>query len=334
MLILRCNIQISCKSGKIITFNYVEEITVNTSVGTLTDTAIVKVPRNMRYKGRRLNEFINRGDKIKISAGYEKRGSKYGLRTIFQGYITSIANDKVLVVKCQDPMFKLKHIQAKAGIFKNFQIKPYLQQCGVDIIIPEKISPLGTIKVDKDVSVAQFLDKLKEEYEFLKIFYYGDQLYCTTSIATLSEHIKEIKFSPEHNIIEDKLKYIYAEDVKICIKVVNIEKDFEKLEVIEPEDCTEDSEKNMRTHYVSGYATEAELREKAKEFLGEYKVDRLEGSFTAFGEPLVRKCDIVRLYDKERPERNDKRFTVESVKYMFSKEGYRQEITLRDKLNN
>jgi hypothetical protein len=29
MLILRCNVQISCKSGKIITFNYVNEIIVN-----------------------------------------------------------------------------------------------------------------------------------------------------------------------------------------------------------------------------------------------------------------------------------------------------------------
>lgn len=328
MLALKCNIQISCKSGKIITFNYVDEIIINTSVKILTDKAIIKVPRKMSFKGRKLNEFISRGDKIQIKAGYEKKNLKYGLETIFKGYITSIVNDKVLILECQDPMCQLKQVQAKPGIFKNFNIKQYLKECGVDIIIPEEISPLGSIKVDKDVSVAQFLDYLKGKYEFLKIFYYGDQLYCTSSVATLSELTKEIKFSPGNNIISNTLKYIYAEDIKICIKAVCIKKDNTKLEVIEPEGCKE----NIRTYYLPGYETESELRQRAKKILNDYKVDKLEGSFIAFGVPIVRKCDIVRLYDKDRPEFNDKKFEVESVTYKFSKEGYRQIITLGDKL--
>ena len=55
---------------------------------------------------------------------------------------------------------------------------------------------------------------------------------------------------------------------------------------------------------------------------------KMEGTLTLFGIPFVRKGDVVRLTDKDRPERDGKRFRVDAVTYGFGTGGYRQEVTL------
>ncbi len=60
----------------------------------------------------------------------------------------------------------------------------------------------------------------------------------------------------------------------------------------------------------------------------------MEGTFTTFGEPLVKKGYIVHYFDDEHSERNDKRFVADAVTYSYGLGGYRQEITLGAEINN
>ena len=50
--------------------------------------------------------------------------------------------------------------------------------------------------------------------------------------------------------------------------------------------------------------------------------------------PFVRKGDVVRLRDSERPERDGKQFQVKAVDYKFNTSGYRQTITLGAELKS
>ena len=55
MLNLQCKIEIRSKSTqKTVTFDYANSIEVKTSRENLTDTATVKVPRKMQWKGKSL----------------------------------------------------------------------------------------------------------------------------------------------------------------------------------------------------------------------------------------------------------------------------------------
>ena len=71
-----------------------------------------------------------------------------------------------------------------------------------------------------------------------------------------------------------------------------------------------------------------ELKTFAKNTRETFKVDKMSGDFLAFGEPFVRKADLVHLYDEDNTEKDNKKFFVEGVNYTFDGNGYRQKITL------
>jgi hypothetical protein len=63
MLNLQCRIEIRSKNTqKTVTFDYANSIEVKTSCENLTDTATVKVPRKMQWKGKSLLDYVNRND--------------------------------------------------------------------------------------------------------------------------------------------------------------------------------------------------------------------------------------------------------------------------------
>ena len=76
-------------------------------------------------------------------------------------------------------------------------------------------------------------------------------------------------------------------------------------------------------------AVKDKLQQYAEGVYNLFKTSRVNGSFTAFGEPFVKKGDLVMLkYGDFRPELDGKMFIVDAVTYTFNKDGYRQNITL------
>lgn len=118
MLTLQCEIKIhNIDSGKTISFNYANSIVVKTSCRNLTDTATVKVPRKMSWRGKKLTDFVRRNDEIDISIGYEE----YGLETVFKGYVSRVENGTPIVIECENEMRLFKTITVKAEIIPNFK---------------------------------------------------------------------------------------------------------------------------------------------------------------------------------------------------------------------
>ena len=321
MLNLKCKIEIRSKStNKTVTFDYVNSIEVKTSCKNLTDTATVKVPRKMQWKGKSLLDYIKRNDEITIRMGY----AEYGLETVFHGYINTVENGTPIVITCENEMRLFKTTEVTAEVIPNFDIRAFMKRYVPEIKVecPDKID-FGTVTVQAG-TLSSFLDGLKSKFSWFYGYFQNGTFYTIFNRDQLNNY-KVITFDPTRNQISDSLKYTLKEDVKVAVKATHINADNTKIEITVPEDTEGCDQLNL---FFPECDTEQQLREAAERVLEERKCDKMEGTITAFGVPFVRKSDMVMLKDDERPERDGKRFWVDAVDYKFDTSGYRQTITL------
>lgn len=327
MLNLLCKVEIRSKStNKIVTFDYANSIEVKTSCENLTDTATVKVPRKMQWQGKSLLEYVRRNDEITIHAGYKE----YGMETLFHGYVNTVENGTPIVITCENEMRLFKTTEVKAEVISNFNIKTFMKRYvpNVKVECPDTIY-FGDVTVEAN-TLSGFLDKLGKQFDWFYGFF-QDGIFYVLINKKKTNNYRTITFDPTRNQISDSLKYTLAEDVKYAVKATHINADNTKIEVTVPED-TEDC--NVQHFFFPECTTEKALKEAAENKLKELKCDHMDGTIEAFGVPFVRKGDVVRLKDAERPERDGKRFQVTAVDYKFSTSGYRQTITLGPELKS
>ena len=184
----------------------------------------------------------------------------------------------------------------------------------------------GEVRITGETTVANVLDYFLETYP-VKFFFRDGKFYGILAHTQLmkDEGVQTHKFKYGLNVINDNLKYTLADDVKIQIVAKVILQDNTKLEWKEPQEA---GDAEIRTFLIPGAKNLNDLKKYAQDKLSTYKVDKMEGTFTAFGEPLVKKGYIVHYFDDEHSERNDKRFVADAVTYSYGLGGYRQEITL------
>ncbi|MDR1544846.1 MAG: hypothetical protein LBS50_10685 [Prevotellaceae bacterium] len=337
MLKLICKIEIIGKeTQKVVTFEYVNSIEVKTSIKNLTDTATVKVPRKISWKGKPITDFISVGDKITISAGYEE----FGIQTLFKGYLKSIKNVFPIILECENEMYNLKRITVKPENIAKFDLKKFVEKYvnGVKMNVPENLT-FGSLNIQTEMTMAQALDAIIQKYPYLKGCYFKDGEFYAVFRTVPSAGKKPIVFSPEKNMISDNLTYTLEEDIKIGVKAVAILSDNSKLEAYAPAvafTTNSKGKKNIKKGYgqrqffAPQCKTQKELEYFAKKTDEEWITDKMSGTFTAFGVPHVEKGDIVELRDSLRPERNKKHFVAEGITYNFGTNGFRQVITLGD----
>jgi len=320
MLVLDCLIEISGKNT--IKFTYANSIVVKTSIRNLTDTATIVLPRKMDMKGRVLNEFIERGNKISIQVGYKDIDSQ----SIFTGYITGVSSETPIKIEAENEMWMLKQTKVSPKRYDKFKLSEFLNEYCPDItlVMPESIE-FGEVIIKEETTVAKVLDYLKQNYPF-NAFFDGEKMVAVLLISQL-QNTKEVKFKKGLNIISDTLKYTLADDVKIQIVAKSILPDNTKLESKKG-----DSDGEVRTFYNPGCKTQKELDEYAQNMLNTYKVNKMSGNFIAFGIPFVKKGDRILLYDDDNKERNNKKFIADAVEYNFGMGGYRQTVTLGDEI--
>ena len=126
MLTLKCQIEIRSKSTKkTVRFDYANSIEVKTSCNSLTDTAVLKLPRKMSWRGKPLTDYVRRNDGITIRAGY----AEHGLETLFQGYVKDVENGRPVEITCENEMRRLKGITVEPEIIPNFDIRAFMFLC-------------------------------------------------------------------------------------------------------------------------------------------------------------------------------------------------------------
>ncbi|MDR0560097.1 MAG: hypothetical protein LBG92_07990, partial [Prevotellaceae bacterium] len=337
MLKMICNIKIKGKDNKIIRFDYCNSIEVRTSCKNLTDTATVKVPKKMFWREKPLTDFIGRGNEIEIEAGYEE----YGLQTLFRGWITGVENSYPLIINCENEMWKFKTVTVPAEIIKKFNLKDYLQKYGgVQVDVAENLS-FGSMDIKEEMSLAQAVDLIMQSYPYV-VGYFQDGIFkAFLSSDRWAKGLKPVTLSPERNMVANSLKYTLADDIKICLKAVSIKRDNTQIVAFAPANAynVKTDKKGKTTHtqkdgweqrqeFCPQLTTQREVQDYADKRAAEWITDKMEGSVTLFGVPFIRKGDLVKLQDRDRTERDGKKFIVDAVDYSFGTDGYRQTVTL------
>ncbi len=321
MLTLKCDIAIKRKGKKnIVRFCYAENITVRTSRDNLTDTAEITAVSYTFWQGRPLYHYIASGDSICIKLGYAEMGN---IETVFNGYLKSVETSTKTIIKCENAMRMFKSIQVKAEVIKDFDLKKWVgQYTDVEVVQPTETN-FGTISIGKQ-SLAEALDKIMREFGYLKCYFDDNKLTFVINEEWTDKRRIHV-FDPTRNIVNENTTYSRAEDVKIAVKGVHINKDGTKIDYTYPEDSKDHEVRTVLFPYATDIIA---LKEAARNQQREWTVDRIKGSIKAFGVPFVRKNDIVEIHHPLKKEIDGKRFLVTGVNYEFSEAGYRQDISL------
>jgi hypothetical protein len=325
MFFLTCDIIIETQAAQKLLFENIVDVQVATSVNNLTDTCKITLPRRYRWNNENrkdITKIIKRNDKITVRLGYDGR-----LETVFTGYLINVSTGSPnITVNCENEAWQLKQTRITAEHFPKFRLKSFVSKYMSGYQVETADAELGEVRINGDATLARVFDYLRQNYP-LRFFFRDGVFYGLMNGALMlrDDAITTHRLKFGENIISDTLKYTLAEDVKVQIVAKAILKDNTKLEWKEPADG---AECEVRTFLVPGATTNGELQEYAKNTLAEYKVDKMEGDITLFGEPYVKKGDIVHLFDDDNEERDNKRFIIMAVKYHFGKSGYRQTVML------
>lgn len=321
---LTCNIQIINQTGQTITYNYVGDVNIMSSLKNLTDICTLKVPRKLKYEQKDITHYIKRNNEITIKLGYDNQ-----LETVFKGYIKTVSTGMPIIIQCENEAWKLKQTKIPAKHYESVTLQQLIDEYFGAYETKLADMNLGELRITEDVSLAGLLSYLSKNFPVR--FYFRDNIfYAGLPTGLLAYDQKIIKFEKGINFQKDNLNYTLAEDYKLQIVAKAILKDNTKIEHKEPADA---GDAEIRTFYVPGAETKNDLKVFASEKLKEFKIDKMTGSFPALGKPYVRKGDIVHLFDDRSPERNDKKFLAESVNYKFNQSGYKQIITLGQQIH-
>lgn len=311
MYTLACNITIG--NYRFRQVNYVE---INSSMLTLSDTAIIRLPR----LGARVKDAVKSGDPVTIRLGY--LGVYEGRE--FTGYVSRVKPNIPFEIECEDAVhwFKRTNISKAWRDTTLKSVVSYLvgevnAKHGVSIRLAGNIPDVSFDKFRlNNVSAARALRKVKEEYG-LTVYFRGDSLY--TGLA-YTENLGEVRHSMAYNVISSSLAYRKAEDTRIKVKAVGITPSNGRIEVE-----TGDPEGELRTLFFYNVNSRQEIRRLALEETKKKKSPRLDGGFTTFLVPYCAHGMVTSLADPEHGGRVG-RYHIDSVKTTFGTGGARREI--------
>ena len=286
----------------------------------MTSRGELTIPRKVRYFDRhKVRETFRRGDEVVISFGYNDL-----LIEEFRGYISEVSADIPIVIKFEDEMFKVRKLPVNFSD-PNISLDKLLKTIipGYQIDALEGVQ-LGAVRLAK-TQVGPVLEKLQSDwglYTYMK----GKTVVCGKYYADDSpENVAD--FHLEKNCVSTSLNYRKKEDISLKIKVVSTLRNGTKIEV----ENIGDKEGNERQLTFYNIEVKAELERLGKLEYEKYKVDRFDGSFTAFGIPSVKHGTRVNLKSSLYEDREGI-YYIEKVRKTFDVGGIRQEITLGDKV--
>lgn len=317
MLRLTCDITIGQER-----FDYVNEVQIISAWKNLTDTAVIKLPRNLVTRDNmKIGEQVKVGQAVEIKLGYDLKTA-----TRFKGYVDTIgAATEIVEIKCQDEMWNLK----QGSISKSWEtadIETVLSHIKTEVKgLTCKVSgdnlKLGPLTIE-GLSPARILQKLKDDYSVYSFFRDGELIVGVPYAQTPQPGIV---FEYGKNVISWKgLSYKDEADVKAKVKIINAKPDGTKEESLKG-----DSGGEERTlHYYN--LSKADLDKHAETILKQMKYSGYRGKFTVFGEPQVNHGDVANIKDK-RVDGREGDYYIDGVDTSFSSSGMRQAITLGPK---
>jgi len=299
---LTCNISIGGFQ-----FNYVTDVTIDSSWKKLTDTAVITLPRNLTWEGDNLRELIKRGDPVQINLGYD-----FQERQEFVGYVSGLKATTPTQIECEDSMWLLKQTNHTES-WQSTTLQEVLQS-----IVPETIQfealdvELGPFRFSK-VSTVKVLQELKKKYGLVS-FFRDRTLVVGFPYPDVPENV-ELHF--QGNVVRNDLTYRRDDDIQIRVSAISIQPDGSKIEEVVGDP---DGERHT-LHFYN--LPKAELIRQATEEMKKLRIEGYRGRITSFGIPFIAHGDTATLYDTDYPERQGTNF-VDEVKVMFGQNGFRR----------
>lgn len=303
-----------------ITLHKATEIQFESSFKELTSRGSLIIPRNVRYFDKhKVRDVFRRGDALTIYFGYNDNLIKE-----FEGYISEVSADIPIEIKFEDEMFMIRQLPVNFSS-PNITLEKLLKQIipGYEIEALEQVE-LGSVRLSK-TQVGPVLEKLQSDWGFYT-YVKDKKVICGKYYADDSSE-KPVYFHLEKNCVSTSLNYKRADDIRIIFRYTSTIAKGEKIEV-EFGDKDFNVEVSAKFNYIK---IKSELQKLAERDYKKAKVDRFDGSFTAFGIPSVRhglKCVLdSSLYTDRKGT-----YYIEAVKKTFDINGIRQEISVGEKV--
>ena len=304
---------------------FVRRFEIKSSFDVFTDSAIIEFPREIIFKKerKRIENLIKVNDAVEIKAGYFPN-----LETRFIGFVTKIEPSIVTKIHCQDGAWlcKQKSINFSG---ENMTIEKVITDNFPDGLgsINAIDANIGSLRI-KNMTLAQIMDKIRKTYG-VKSWFEGLDIYSGLPYIRNKGNEHDIHFQRDIPLDSSSLEYQDGENIKLKVKAISMLPNNTKIE-------TEvgDADGEQRTFTTYNVKSVSELQKLAEQHADDLKFTGFRGSFTMFGEPMIKHGDKITLTDELNPERGDgvSQYGVKAVDTTFDvTSGFRQVITLGKK---
>ncbi len=296
-----------------------ESIHIETNYKELFAKAEITMPRNiLLFEKLRLTprEVFKHGLKVNISFGYNGN-----LVPRFSGYITGVSADFPLKISLQDEMWKLSKLpvnySAKSTALSNM-LRSICPGYKVDAL--EGVD-LGTVQFAK-TTVGAVLQKIRSDFG-LYSYMDGTTLICGKYYADNSaDKIETINL--DTYLAKNGLEYQNSDDIIALVKGnTTIKNKKVQYQVGDEGGDKYDFEYNLATSLDV-------LKIKVNADYAKIKRGGYKGSLGAFGEPIFKHGQKVKLVSYIYPDRQGNYF-IDAVTTDYGKDGIVQELTLGGK---
>jgi hypothetical protein len=307
----------------------VESFQISESVDELSDTAMVRIPRNWKsLQGKPILRMIKTGDPIRIEAGYN---DNYYLE--FKGYVREIEADNTpITLHCEDEMYLLKQ-NIKTKTYNSAMLRQVLSDImptGTTIICPE----LSVGKMEINASTFTALNQIREDYG-LYSRYDSEKKELRVSLRDINNpedggKIHSLTINADAYSVTDnfcksnELRYKRKEDFKLQVEVSAVLPTGKKIKIVEG---SLESDANKISFNYAGKHSEAELKKIAQSLYNKRSYDGFTGSITSFGQPRIHAGDILEIADRENNYDSAKYF-IEKVTINYGSGGFERKCEI------
>ncbi len=299
---------------------HVNNIDITMDSDTLADTCKIILPKNTEWVGYK-EIPIRRGDKVVVFLGYNGKLTKR-----FEGFVSVVSAKTPTTITVEDWMFKLRQVNVKRKVYKNCKLSALLKDIlpgDVKYVLSGDIS-IGEYRTTA-TTVAGELKELKSNYGIRSFFELVDEKPVLYVYTVFPEQRSNAGLFDHEMIIENNLEYRRKDDVLVRIKGTSILTNNKRI-------TYEEGDSGGETREVNAYGlTLAELKVFVKNWIKKLKFDGLRGDFTTYGQPVVRKMEVI---DLEVEGVTPATYQVKEVIVAFGQDGYKQKITLENWIKN
>jgi len=315
MLILTCTLTLpsTARHGEIV-LQKVNQVEIESSWQSLTDTATVSIPSRYTFQEEEINikDYLKVGDPIQIDLGYGAENT-----TRFTGYITRIKPGPLVTLECQDEMYSLKKKRVNVS-YQSTTLPQLLQELASGYNIDAANVDLGAFRAS-NATVAQVLKKIREKWGQVA-YYQNSTLYVGKVYSRGINQAVIPRFDLDQNVIKHRLEYLTEADRPIKVKAISNLSTGKKLTVE-----LGDPDGDLRTLNFFNIKSQTDLQALAEAEFSKLQRPGFQGSMTVYGVPLIEHSHVVDITSSTYPERSG-RYYIDTVNTSFSKSGFRQRL--------